>query len=178
MNKLFAATLVSIGVAAAVPAFAQTTGTAPEASRGQQSAQRQFERRPAMKPSERVEAQLAYIRTALKITPAQQSAFDAYASVKRKHAADMDKRFEARRASMAQRGADAKRPTFIERRERQRERLVTATQRFDELLAVEKPLFAALSPEQQRVAGEVLSGGGHRHGGGHHHRGGGRFGRA
>jgi hypothetical protein len=128
-----------------------------------------------MKPSERVEAHLAYIRTALKITPAQQSAFDAYASVKRKHATEMDKRFEERRARMAQAPAGATRPSFIERRERQRERLVTATQRFDELLAVEKPLFAALTPEQQQVAGEVLGGGGRRHGG--HHRGG-RFGRA
>ena len=176
MNKLLAGALVSIGVAAAVPvAFAQTTGQpAADASRGQ-LAQRQFERRPAMKPSERVEAQLAYIRTALKITPAQQSAFDAYAAVKRKHATEMDKRFEERRARMTQGQASAARPSFIERRERQRERLVTATQRFDELLAVEKPLFAALTPEQQGIAGEVLSGGGRPHGG--HHRGG-RLGRA
>ena len=178
MSKLFAATLVSIGVAAAVPvALAQTAGTAAatDAGRGQ-LAQRQFERAPRMKPSERVEAQLAYIRTALKITAGQQSAFDAYANVRRKHAAAMDQRFEQRRSQMAQRPADAQRPTFIERRERQRERLVFATQRFDELLAVEKPLFATLSPEQQQVAGEVLGQRGHGRGGFHHR--GGRFGRA
>ena len=176
MNKLLATTLVSIGLAAAVPAaFAQTAGPAADGGRGQ-SMQRQHEQRAFGNPSERVEARLAYIRTALKITPAQQAQWDAYANVRRQQAAAMDKRFQERRAQMAQRSADAKRPTFVERRERQRDRMVAATQRLNELLTVEKPLFAALSADQQRVADEVLTaGGGRRHGGGHHR---GRFGRA
>jgi protein CpxP len=167
MNKLLATTLVSIGLAAAVPAtLAQTAGPAADAGKSQ-AAQRQFERRPAMTPSERVEARLAYMRTALKITAAQQAQWDAYANVQRKHAAAMEKRFQERRAQMGQRPADGKRPTAVEQHQRQRDRMVTATQRLDELLAVEKPLYATLSPDQQRVADEVLGGrggarGGHR----------------
>ena len=178
MNKLFATTLVSVGLAAGAAslALAQTAGQpAPDAGGGQ-FAQRQPDQRAFRLPSERVEARLAYIQTALKITAAQQSQWDAYANMLRKQAGVMDKRFQERRAQMAQRPADARRPTLIERRERQRDRMVAATQRFDELLTVEKPLYAALTPEQQRVADEVLTaGGGRRHGGGHHR---GRFGRA
>lgn len=176
MNKLLATALVSIGIAAAVPAaLAQTAGPAADGGRGQ-FAQRQFDQRAFRMPSERLEAQLAYISTALKITPAQQPQWDAYVNVRRNHATAMDRRIQERRAQMAQRSADAQRPTFIERRERQRERLVGATQRLDELFTVEKPLYAALSAEQQRVASEVLLGGGRRHGGGHHRSG--RFGSA
>ena len=178
MNKLLATALVSIGLATAVPAtLAQTAGAAADGGRGQ-SAQRQFERSPAMTLSERVEARLAYMRTALKITAGQQAQWDAYANVQRKHAAAMEKRFQERRAQMAQgKGTERKRPTAVERHQFQRDRMVAATQRLDELLTVEKPLYAALTPDQQRVADEVLKAGGRRHGGGGHHRGG-RFGRA
>lgn len=176
MNKLVATTLVSIGLAAAVPAaLAQTAAPAADGGRGQ--VHKQQEQRAFRMPSERIEARLAYIKTALKITAAQEPQWNAYASMLRKHAGAMDKRFQERRAQMAQRSADARRPTIVDRHERQRTRMVAATQRLDELLAVEKPLYAALSSEQQRVANEVLgAGGARRHGGGHHR--GGRFGRA
>ena len=125
-----------------------------------------------------VEARLAYVHTALTITSAQQSQWDAYAGVLRKQAAVMDKRMQERHAQMAQaQGAERKRPTAVERHQFQRDRMVAATQQLDQLLAVEKPLYAALSPEQQRVADDVLKAGGRRHGGAGHHRGG-RFGRA
>ena len=173
MNKLIATTLVSIGIASAVPAVLAQTAPAADAGRGQFT-QRQHEQRAFRKPTERVEAQLAYIQTALKITPAQKPQFDAYADVRRKQAAAMDRRFEERRAQMAQAG-ERKRPNAVERHERQRDRMVLATQRLNELVAVEKPLYAALSPEQQRVADEVLAQRGRAHGGRFQHRGG--FGR-
>ena len=176
MNRLFATTVVSIGLAATVPAaIAQTAAPAAEGGRGQ-LAQRQYDQRAFRMPSERLEAQLAYIKTALQITPAQQPQWDAYVNVRRNQATAMDKRIQERHAQMAQRPADAQHPTLIERRERQRERMIAASQRLDELMTVEKPLYSVLSPEQQRVANEVLLVGGPRHGGGHHR--GGRFGRA
>jgi periplasmic protein CpxP/Spy len=176
MNRLLATTIVSISLAGAIPAaVAQTAAPAPESGRGQ-LAQRQHDQRAFRMPSERLEAHLAYIKTALQITPAQQPQWDAYVNVRRNQATAMDRRIQERRAQMAQHPADAQRPTFIERRERQRERMIAATQRLDELMTVEKPLYAVLSPEQQRVASEVLLTGGPRHGGGHHR--GGRFGRA
>jgi hypothetical protein len=181
MNKLLATTLVSVGLAAAVPAaFSQSAEPAaqPAAAPAAQTPQR-FERRAFRAPSERIEARLAYLRTALKITSGQEAQWEAYANFHRKQAQAMDERLQERRARMekarAQTERTRQRPGAIERHERQRERMVRATQRLDELLAVEKPLYAALSPEQQRVADEVLAPRGKGRGGFHHR---GRFGRA
>ena len=74
MKKLLAASLVAAGIAAAFPAaYAQTQDPAgAPAGPGMMHRHRE----PALKPGERVEARLAYIRTALKITSAQQPQFE------------------------------------------------------------------------------------------------------
>lgn len=179
MKKLFATSLVALGLAAAFPAgYAQTADPAA-APAGRPMTHRHQDR--AFKHADRVEARLAYLRSALKITAAQQSQWDAYANVHRKHAAAMEQGMQERRARFdKERGAtERRRPTAVERHEFQRARLTVAAQRLDELLAVEKPLYAVLSPEQQRVADEVLAPGGRGGRGGHGAHGGhGRFHRA
>ena len=156
MNKLFSTTLVSVFVAAASAstAFAQTTPNLDSRSAsgpGKRIAERAFAR-----PSERVEARLAYIKTALKIADAQQPQWDAYAQLVRKNAQDMDQRFQARRSGAPAR-AERQRPNAIERLERAQSFHAAAITRLNQLLAVEKPLYAALSPEQQKVADVVLN---------------------
>ena len=121
---------------------------------------RRFDDRAFNRPTERVEARLAYIKTALKITAAQEPQWNAYADVLRKNAREMDQRFQARqqqrRAGPASRRPEA-RPNAIERLERLQSFHAQAVTQLNELLAAEKPLYAALSPEQQRVADEVLA---------------------
>ena len=93
-------------------------------------------------PSERVEARLAYQKTALKITDAQAAQWDAYANVVRKHAQAADQRVQQRRARMAEaKGGERKRPTAIERLERRQQMLTVAAARSTELLTVQKPLY-------------------------------------
>lgn len=128
--------------------------------------------RPFSKPTERIEARLAYVKTALKISDRQQTQWDAYAALLRKQAKEMEDRFDQNRAQRGQMPGPQNRPNAIERLERQQSMHASAIVRLNELLAVQKPLYAALSAEQQKVADVVLGAGmrgpGGRFGGRHH----------
>jgi hypothetical protein len=175
MNKLIMSTLIAAGFAAAVPlTMAQTGSPAAGAPQGQHAQRFHHGKQAFSLPGERVEARLAFLKTALKITDAQQAQWNAFADVMRNHAKSADARIKTWKEKMAQR-TERKRPTAIERLERRQARLATASTRMSELLAVEKPLYAALSPEQQQIADKVLAGRGRGHGGFRH---GGRHGRA
>ena len=168
MRKSIISTLVALSLAAAVAPLAAAQSAAPSAA-PQRHAQHAFRL-----PSERVEARLAYMKTALKITDAQAPQWDAYANVVRKHAQQADQRFQERRARMAEtKGGEHKRPTAIERLERRQQFMKVALERSSERLAVQKPLYAVLSPEQKQIADESFA---PRFNRGHHR--GGRHGRA
>jgi hypothetical protein len=96
---------------------------------------------------------LAYIRTALKITDSQEKQWNAYADFVRKRAQALEERIAKLRSERRER---AQRPNGIERLERRQARYAQAAARLNELLAVQRPLYEALSPEQRRVADVVL----------------------
>jgi periplasmic protein CpxP/Spy len=151
MNKLMMSALIAAGFATAVPlTMAQTANPAPGASQGQHGQRAPHGKQAFSLPSERVEARLAYVKTALKITAAQQ-------------AKEADARMQERRAKMAA-NTERKRPTAIERLERQQAFMATASARIGERLTVQKPLYAALSPEQQQIADQVFASRGGKHG--------------
>jgi periplasmic protein CpxP/Spy len=156
MNKLLSTTLVSVCLAATTAsiAVAQTTPNlnSPSASRPA----KMHADRPFTRPTERVEARLAYVKTALKITEAQQSQWEAYANLVRKNAQDMEQRFQSMRSGEPGHPRH-QRPNAIERLERAQAFHAEAVTRLNQLLAVQKPLYAALSPEQQKVADVVLN---------------------
>lgn len=156
MNKLLSASLASVCIAA-LSASAAVAQPGPLAdSRPASAPMHRFADHPFSRPTERVEARLAYVKTALKITDAQQPQWDAYAGFVRKSAQDLEQRFESRRAGEARRGPQ-ERPSAIERLERAQSFHAAAVSKINELLAVEKPLYAALSPQQQKVADVVLN---------------------
>ena len=154
MNRVVKQALVSVAIAAALTPAAwsqvQRPGGAPAATQG----------RAFSLPSERIEARLAYVKTALKISDAQNAQWNAYADVLRKHAKEADQRFQSRRG--AQPGAQPQRPNAIERLERRQAFAASMVVRLNELLAVQKPLYAALSAEQKSVADRLLAPGGGR----------------
>ena len=170
MNKLLSRTLVSVSLAAMTASVAMAQTPSPATPPTAWARVHRFMEHPFSRPTERVEARLAYIRTALKITDAQQPQWDAYASLVRKYAQDMEQRFKSRWSDKAEHpGHEHERPNAIERLERTQSFLAEAVARINQLLAVEKPLYAALSPEQQKVADVVLKPhfrpmGGHEHG--------------
>lgn len=173
---LASACIFGVGQSGAqTPAAGQPDGKGPRAHQGHQGhrvhAGQPGEMGPRgfSKPSERVEARLAYQKTALKITDAQLPQWNAYAEHARKTARDMDQRMaemQQRRSEMRQPGRTAQpgqRPGAIEQLEQRQSMHAQAIRHINEQLAVQKPLYAALSPDQQKVADAVLGRGG-RHG--------------
>jgi DNA anti-recombination protein RmuC len=173
MSKVLAGALLSIGLSSGFAVNAQT-GTAPADQPSAHHGMRQHDgKRAFTKPSERVEARLAYIRTALKITDAQQAQWNAFAEALRNQARSADQRMQEFRAQREQ-SASRERPTAIARLEREQQQHAASVTRINERLAVQRPLYAALSAEQKAIADELLAPRRH-HGnrfgrGGSHHR--------
>jgi len=165
MNKLLIAALFTAGLAsAAAPALAQTANPPTSAPQARPADQGHHARRPMQLPSERIEARLAYIQTALKITAGQKTQWDNFAAVMRKQARESDKRVQERRAQFAE---SAKREPVdtISRLERRQKMMAARAQHMNELIVAGKPLYAALSPEQKQIADGLLT---PRHGRGGH----------
>ena len=157
MNKFtLSAVVVAAGIAAAPLAFAQTAvppGNAPAPTQS---------RHAHALPGERIEARLAYAKTALKIAPAQESQWNALADVLRRHATAMDQHAAQRRS------ADRDQPvSAIERLTRRQTMMTEAATRMNEVLEAAKPLYAVLNDEQKKEADALLSRGGPQRG---HHR--------
>jgi periplasmic protein CpxP/Spy len=159
MNKFALSAVVAAGIAVAAPfAFAQTAvppgATAPTDTTQSQRA------RPL--PGERIEARLAYARTALKITPVQEPQWNALANVLRRHATAMDQQVTQRRATDRDQPVSA-----IERLTRRQAMMTEAATRMNEVLEAAKPLYAVLNDDQKKEADALLSRGGPQRG---HHR--------
>lgn len=155
MRKLLPAALGAVILSLAAAGGQAQTGPRPDVRPGEPG--QRMEERPFSKPTERVEARLAYVRTALKINERQQPQWDAYAALVRKSAKDMEDRFAQNRSQRGQHPGPGQRPNAIERLERRQSMHANAIVRLNESLAVQKPLYAALSPEQQKVADVVLN---------------------
>jgi len=179
MNRVLLASAVAAAFAFASPGIYAQSSESPseaptvlaaapagEAAGGRQRAAPQ--RRAFRSATERVEARLAYIRTALKITDAQQAQWDGFASVLRKHAGAMDQRMQQRRAQAPKQGAqraERRNVGAIDRLERTQQRMADRSARLSEVIAAAKPLYATLSAEQKQVADGMFARQGKR--GGH-----------
>jgi hypothetical protein len=160
MTRLIATTLFFVGFAGiTVPLAIAQMQDAPATGGAQwNSSQRaHHEQRAFSMPGERVEAKLAYLKTALKITPAQQPQWDAFANTLRKQARAQDQRIQEWRTQRTDQPAEQQRPTAIERLERKQKLYTAALENLQQRLAAAKPLYAVLTPEQQQVADEVLA---------------------
>lgn len=161
MNRIFRTSLIAAALAGSAGlAFAQG------------HSQGRHEPHAFSRPTERVEARLAYVKTALKITDAQQAQWSAFADAERRLAAQREKNMQEWRDKMVQRrGENAQgqgerqRPSAIERLAIAEKMHQAAATRIDAQLAAIKPLYASLSAEQKKVADAVLVPQHHRRGG-------------
>jgi protein CpxP len=165
-----AAMVAGLGIAGTA-AIAQQQAAAP-AQAGKDS----HHEHQGMLPSQRAEARLAYIKTALGITQQQTAQWNAFADVVRKQAKARDAKVEEMRAKWEQhkdgQDANAPHPDLIAHMEMREKMLTAATANMSEYIAALKPLYASLSESQKEIAPQVLGHHGHDGHGDWHHMGG------
>ena len=105
----------------------------------------------AMRPLQRVEGQLAYFRTELRITEAQAPQWNAFADTVRA-AADRLRQAMAQDTSASGQALTA--PALLERRIASLSLQLETTKA---VVAAAGPLYAALSDEQKRTADELMA---------------------
>ncbi|GIL39884.1 Spy/CpxP family protein refolding chaperone [Roseiterribacter gracilis] len=155
------AALFAGGMSIALHAWSQTAPGGPAGGPAAPGAHAQMahHRGPMPLPSERVEPMLAFAKASLKITAAQESAWNAVADVVRKHAKARDEDVKKMRAKFDA-ARDAKTPPTppngIEMLQQQQQRLTQRAKDLDELLTAAKPLYASLSDDQKKAADRLL----------------------
>lgn len=149
------ATVASL--AAAAGAVQAHGGASGGASHGRHSAD----------PAAAADQRLARLKADLKITSAQEPAWNAYAEQIKQHAGEM----QALHGTMHDGTSGNTRPSAPERAERQAQFAKKQQEHLERLAVLTKDLYAVLTPEQKTLADQRL-GGGRRfamgHGGGQH----------
>ena len=104
---------------------------------------------------ERVEGQLAYMKTELRITAAQEPQWNVFADVFR---ANKEKQYQSCRIAQEQSRSmmSASLPESMKIKEDQLSEQLEALRGFDAAL---QPLYASLTKEQKKTADEILKGG-------------------
>jgi acyl-CoA reductase-like NAD-dependent aldehyde dehydrogenase len=116
-----------------------------------------------MTPGQLVDGRIAFLKTELKITPAQEAQWQQYASVMRQNAQSLD---QAIATARQHRGTAM---NAVERLEIRGDFAKVSAENQARLLTALKPLYASLSPDQQQVANALMTRHmGERHGEGHH----------
>jgi periplasmic protein CpxP/Spy len=142
---LAAALFTSVAALPLGPASAQTTP--PAANSG--TAQTQVHRHARMLPGQLVDGRIAFLKTELKIAPAQETQWQQVATAMRENANALDPLISTAREQRGTMDAVQRltmREQFAKVRAENDARLLTAF----------KPLYASLSPEQQQIANDLV----------------------
>ena len=139
------------GLVAAAPAFAQSAPPAPPAP----TAQEQPGRPHHHSAEQFVAGRIAFLKAELKITPQQEAQWSKVADAMRANA----KATDAARAQISEGPKNA--VQALETRGHMAETMAKNTER---LLVAFRPLYQNLSPDQQKMADEILAGHFHHHG--------------
>lgn len=144
-----AALLTSVAVMGLTPALAQTA-PAPANSAAAQS-EAHHHGKAWMTPGQLVDGRIAFLKTELKITPAQDAQWQQYASVMRQNAHSLDQTI----ANARQHRATAM--NAVERMEVRGQFAKVRAENEARLLTALRPLYASLSPDQQQVANALMT---------------------
>jgi len=123
-----------------------------------QSQQQQPAHHAAFDPGRHIEGRIAYLKTELKITDAQAPLFDTVANVMRENAKAMGD------AVRSLRGDPNQPRTALTRLEARAKFAQLRADGEGKMLAAFRPLYQAMSPDQQKAADEMFGHHGHGHG--------------
>lgn len=151
-NLLIAASVIATGFAGGL-ALAQPHNVQPgmPAGHGQHAAYHDQTRHV---PGRYVEGRIAFLKTELKLTAAQQPLFDKLADEMRTSAKTMQERHAQHHQTSA---TPAEPQSALEMLERRSEMMKEMTAAQDRYLAAFRPLYQSLSEEQKKTADELLA---------------------
>ena len=151
-------TLTALALAAVLAGgSAVALGPIAADAQSQQQPQHQPRERAAFEPGRHIEGRIAYLKTELKITDAQQPLFDAVANAMRDNAMAMGE------AARSLRGDQNQPRTALSRLEARAKFAQLHADGEAKMLAAFRPLYQAMSPDQQKSADEMLEHHGHGH---------------
>ncbi|HUK58950.1 MAG TPA: Spy/CpxP family protein refolding chaperone [Stellaceae bacterium] len=154
--RLAAALAALLGGASAIvlPAAAQQS---PPPSAAAPAAPGQEQQRPPRAPRpNHIEGRLAYLKTELHITPAQEAQWSKVADAMRQNSV------ERRQAFDQMRQARTAPPNALQRLETVSRLSAMRSQQTDRLLAAFRPLYDTLSDQQKQAANDIFGPHGHR----------------
>jgi protein CpxP len=152
-TPLFAAALFTgVGAVGLTPALAQTAPGPANSTAAPSEARHHAMGR--MMPGQIVDGRIAFLKTELKITPAQETQWQQVESAMRENAKNLDQSISTARQNRG--GMDA-----VQRLELREQFAKMRADNDARLLTAFKPLYASLSPEQQQMANQLV--------GAHHH---------
>jgi len=159
LHTPFLAAALFTGVAAVglTPALAQTASAPANAGAAPSEARHHAMGRM---PGQFVDGRMAFFKAELKITPAQEAQWQQVEAAMRENAKTLDQTITT--AQQNRTGTNA-----IQRLELRDQFAKVRSDNDDRFLAAFKPLYASLSPEQQRMADQLIGAANHHW---HHHR--------
>jgi periplasmic protein CpxP/Spy len=144
---LAAALLTGVAAVGLTPSFAQTPPGPANPAGAQTEARHHAAER--MLPSQLVDGRIAFLKAELKITPDQEAQWQQVAGAMRDNAKALDQAVTTARQSRDTMDA-------VQRIQLRGEFAKMRADNDARLLAAFKPLYASLSPEQQRVANQLV----------------------
>ncbi len=144
---LAAALFASVAAVGFTPAFAQSAPTPANSGAGQTATHHHATER--MLPGQLADGRIAFLKAELKITPPQETQWQQVAAAMRENANALDQAITAARQNPG--ALDA-----VQRIERRQQFARVRADNDARLLAAFKPLYASLSPEQQRMANQLV----------------------
>ena len=149
---LAAALLTGVAAIGLAPALAQTAPAPMNSTAARNEARHHA--MDGMMPGQFVEGRIAFLKAQLKITPAQEAQWQQVEAAMRENAKALDQTIATARQNHG--NTDA-----VQRLELREQFAKLRADNDARLLAVFKPLYAGLSPEQQQMANQLV--------GAHHH---------